>query len=109
MTDIKKTLDTLSAEVLYRRDMPCTTVVVALLSSCYGNLETLFKVGALLETGVTLPKRSELVRVSYQLITIALCIFCCYVQIRNRPDIRLNPVPAGYPDLISGSGPVSKN
>ena len=30
---------------------------------------------------------------------------------RNRPDIRLNPVPAGYPASISGSssGPVSKN
>ena len=29
---------------------------------------------------------------------------------RNRPDIRLNPVPAGYLALISGSGsgPVSK-
>ena len=29
---------------------------------------------------------------------------------RNRPDIRLNPVPAGYPASISdsGSGPVSK-
>ena len=27
--------------------------------------------------------------------------------VRNRPDIRLNPVPAGYPASISGSGPVS--
>ena len=25
---------------------------------------------------------------------------------RNRPDIRLNPVPAGYPASKSGSGPV---
>ena len=34
-----------------------------------------------------------------------------YLHIRNRPDIRLNPVPAGYRALISssGSGPVSKN
>ena len=33
------------------------------------------------------------------------------VLVRNRPDIRLNPVPAGYPASISGSGsgPVSKN
>ena len=30
------------------------------------------------------------------------------VDTRNRPDIRLNPVPAGYPASISGSGPVSK-
>ena len=29
------------------------------------------------------------------------------IVLRNRPDIRLNPVPAGYP--ASGSGPVSKN
>ena len=28
---------------------------------------------------------------------------------RNRPDIRLNPVPAGYPASISGSGLVSEN
>ena len=28
---------------------------------------------------------------------------------RNRPDIRLNPVPAGYPASISSSGQVSKN
>ena len=30
---------------------------------------------------------------------------------RDRQDIRLNPVPAGYPASISGSGfgPVSKN
>ena len=29
----------------------------------------------------------------------------------GRPDIRLNPVPAGYPTSISGpgSGPVSEN
>ena len=32
-------------------------------------------------------------------------------EIRNRPVIRLNPVPAGYPASISssGSGPVSNN
>ena len=28
---------------------------------------------------------------------------------RNRLDIRLNPVTAGYPASISGSGPVSEN
>ena len=28
---------------------------------------------------------------------------------RNRLDIWLNPVPAGYPASISGSGPVSGN
>ena len=33
------------------------------------------------------------------------------VGCRNRPDIRLNPVPAGYPASRSGSGsgPVSKS
>ena len=31
------------------------------------------------------------------------------MSIRNRPDIRLNPDPAGYPASISGSGSGFKN
>ena len=30
-------------------------------------------------------------------------------DIRNRPDIRLDPVSAEYPASICGSGPVSEN
>ena len=32
------------------------------------------------------------------------CFGRLYISNRNRPDIRLNPDPAGYPASISGSG-----
>ena len=44
------------------------------------------------------------------------CLNCVFLSLtnyraRNRPDIRQNPVPVGYPALISspGSGPVYRN